>query len=410
MSLIGDPWIPVVFDGAGPTPPEARLVGLDELYRRAEEIRDLALSPPQRIAVMRLLLCITHAALDGPEDEDDWRTCRERIVSKSLAYLESRCDRFELFGERPFLQVKDLKLTLKMTLDKLDVGLAAGNNATLFDQAAYPHGRQHEPGWIALQLLTFLNYAGSHKVTENRWGGQPTGANGVCYAELPAFRETMATVIPTKEPAKNPYQYLAVDLDRHPWRELFAILEMRKIGVVGGPPALRHLLKTHLAECDLWIGGVQPLKAGEYRDMGEWIFRIPVKLLHTNCVGAYTQGAKTASRGSKRLHEAVKTYYEHLVVTKDKTKPRTSVAKRGGREARSNEAERFTSKTKVLYWSFLDACYETLIELATQQAGLAPWTAQCRKAMRDAYIQTCAAGLARRPNTAPGPGWPGGAT
>ena len=77
MNLIGDPWIPVLdADGKSAT------VGLRELYERAHEIRDLALQPPQRIAVTRLLLCITHATLDGPEDEDDWRafsTCADRL-------------------------------------------------------------------------------------------------------------------------------------------------------------------------------------------------------------------------------------------------------------------------------------------------------------------------------------------
>ena len=60
MNLIGDPWVPVVFQGG-----QTRTVGLNGLYEQAAEIRDLALAPPQRIAVMRLLICITQAALNG---------------------------------------------------------------------------------------------------------------------------------------------------------------------------------------------------------------------------------------------------------------------------------------------------------------------------------------------------------
>ncbi|RLB87333.1 MAG: type I-E CRISPR-associated protein Cse1/CasA, partial [Deltaproteobacteria bacterium] len=126
MNLIGDPWIPVIFE-EGVT----RLVSLQELYEKAEVIRDLILNPPQRISVMRLLICISQAALDGPTDEDDWLSCRELIIPESLKYLEARRGKFELFGEQPFLQVKDLDPIDNATLDKLDFGLASGNNPTL---------------------------------------------------------------------------------------------------------------------------------------------------------------------------------------------------------------------------------------------------------------------------------------
>jgi CRISPR system Cascade subunit CasA len=140
MNLIGDAWIPVLFEEG-----VRRSVGLQELYEKAEVIRDLILNPPQRISVMRLLNCISQAALDGPTDEDDWLSCRERIISASLKYLNDRWDKFELFGEQPFLQVKDLDAIDNATIDKLDFRLASGNNSTLFDQAASKEGRSH-PG------------------------------------------------------------------------------------------------------------------------------------------------------------------------------------------------------------------------------------------------------------------------
>ena len=489
MNLIGDPWIPVVFENGQSGQPEARPVGLRELYERSSEIRDLTLAPPQRIAVMRLLLCITHAALDGPQDEDDWKTCRDRIVPASLAYLKSRCDRFELFGEQPFLQVKELeeksgKKKESINLDKLDLGLAAGNNATLFDQAACPGGREHDPAWVALHLLNFLNFAGSHKVTQYRWGGQLTAKNvkhgpclagrpllailigatlletihlnliskanrpigpwgapawdifppnpkseqaielggsflgrlvplsravrfskekralsiasGVLFDEFPTYCDTMATVIVTKRNGKDVLQYLPVDLDRHPWRELSAVLEVRKIGAAGGPPALRHLLRANLPDCSLWIGGLAPLKAGGYRDAGEWIFRIPVSLLQETCVAAYSAGVQVANRRAGRLQAAVKRYHQALVFHKPATESPTSKKKTPSRSKTKDEAQRFTSRAKTLYWSILDGRYGLLIELANQQAALAPWTALCRKAMFDAYTQACPHATARQ--------------
>ena len=153
MNLIGDPWVPVVFqDGQSGT------VGLNDLYEQAEKIRDLALAPPQRIAAMRLLICITQAALDGPKDKDEWLACKSRIVPESLTYLDARKTKFNLFGDTPFMQIRDLTTDKNASLDKLDFGLASGNNKTLFDQSSTPEGRIHTAEWASLQLLTFLNF------------------------------------------------------------------------------------------------------------------------------------------------------------------------------------------------------------------------------------------------------------
>ncbi|MCK4547408.1 MAG: type I-E CRISPR-associated protein Cse1/CasA [Candidatus Eisenbacteria sp.] len=172
MNLIGDPWIPVIFrDG------QHRLVSLQEAFEQGDEVCDLVVTPPQRVALMRLLLCITHAALDGPADEDDWRECKVRIPPDSLRYLGERTQKFDLFGPTPFLQVPSLTPTHNATLDKLDLGLAAGNNSTLFDQDACPAGRDHDSAWIALHLLTFQCFSPGGTIGETVWAGQKTGRN-----------------------------------------------------------------------------------------------------------------------------------------------------------------------------------------------------------------------------------------
>jgi hypothetical protein len=200
----------------------------------------------------------------------------------------------------------------------------------------------------------------------------------------------MATVIVIKKGGKDEHQYLPVNLDRHPWRELSAVLQVEKIGVVGGPPALRHLLNTDLPQCDLWMGGVEPLKAGGYRDTGEWVFRIPVTLLDKIPLAAYVRGVQRANRGASRLHEAVKTYYEHLVVEKGSTEvPKPKTKPRGRDKKSKGGAGAFTVKAKTIYWSTLDGQHGTLIDLANQRVALAPWTTLCRKAMDDAYTQAC---------------------
>ena len=165
MNLIGDPWIPVVFeDGTD------RLVGLRELYQESCHISDLSVDPPQRISLMRLLLCITHAALDGPNDDSEWLKCLDRIIPESLQYLQERKDKFYLNGDKPFLQIKELTSDKKVPFDKLNICLASGHNATFFDHEANPSGRFQSMARKALDLLTFMNFSTGGKIGQAKWG------------------------------------------------------------------------------------------------------------------------------------------------------------------------------------------------------------------------------------------------
>jgi len=172
MNLTGDPWVPVVFATG-----ENRLVSLTDAFRRGEEILDLVATPPQRIALTRLLVCIAQAALDGPEDEEDWRPCRGRIKPAALAYLGSHKDCFELYGDHAFLQVPNLAPTRNATLDKFDFGLAAGNNAVLFDHGATADGRAQSPAWSALMVLTYQCFSPGGMIGTSTWGANTTSKN-----------------------------------------------------------------------------------------------------------------------------------------------------------------------------------------------------------------------------------------
>lgn len=154
FNLVDEPWIPVV-DAAGAT----LKVGLRELFERSAELVDLAVGTLERITLYRLLICIAQRALDGPKDEEEWKEAEGKLVAASLAYLEQQRDRFDLWGDRPFLQVKALEAVGRTKTDKLDFGLASGNNNTLFDQAATENGRAHEPDWLARNLLVYLAFS-----------------------------------------------------------------------------------------------------------------------------------------------------------------------------------------------------------------------------------------------------------
>ncbi len=164
MNLVTGDWIPII-DQQG----EHRLVSLNTLYAEAEQIRDLCVTPPLRIALMRLITCITQAALNGPEDERDWKACKNRITPSAAAYLNTHQDKFSLYGPNPFLQATNLEPLDNATLDKLDFTLSAGNNSVLFDHEACPSGRYHSPGWCARMLLTYQCFSPGGKIGVTKW-------------------------------------------------------------------------------------------------------------------------------------------------------------------------------------------------------------------------------------------------
>lgn len=158
-------------------------VGLREAFERGVDIRDLAVRPHERIALMRLLICIAQAALDGPGDFDDWKGCRLKIAPAALDYLKRWHAAFELLGNGPrFLQVANLtKAASKSAEDddegnstsKLDLALATGNNTTLFDNAGGSE-RAFTSEKLALMLLTFQCFSPGGRIGLALWNGRET--------------------------------------------------------------------------------------------------------------------------------------------------------------------------------------------------------------------------------------------
>jgi CRISPR system Cascade subunit CasA len=177
MNLISEPWIPAVrSDGS------RERFGLDDLFAQAHTLRDLAVKPHERIALLRLLLCVTQAALDGPADEDAWEACGPLIQPRVKAYLAQWRSRFELFGEgERFLQASNLKPGKSddegTSATKLDLGLATGNNPTLFDNAA-GEARSVTPARAALGLLTFQCFSPGGRIGVANWHGKETPGKG----------------------------------------------------------------------------------------------------------------------------------------------------------------------------------------------------------------------------------------
>ena len=192
MNLTTDPWIPVVDVGGA-----SSLASLQDVFAGAH--RDLAVRPHERVALMRLLLCVAHAALDGPKDRAAWKAAKLELPAKAKVYLNDHHDEFELFHPtKPFLQFAGLekppkppkkgKTTTEVpgeeadectSASKLDFALSTGNNTTLFDHgAANDEPRGFTPAQLALMLITFQCFSPGGRIGVARWQRANTPGNG----------------------------------------------------------------------------------------------------------------------------------------------------------------------------------------------------------------------------------------
>lgn len=169
MNVAFDPWIPVVTITG-----ERKLVSLCDVLTEGDSFADLAVRPHERVALMRLFLCVAHAALNGPKNYEEWCAVPNKLSEEARKYLTMWKDSFELFhAQRPWLQVAELELLPSdktdeadsedekgwSTLNKLCFTRASGNNSTLFDHASNGGSpSKYSTAEIVLNLLTFQNF------------------------------------------------------------------------------------------------------------------------------------------------------------------------------------------------------------------------------------------------------------
>jgi CRISPR system Cascade subunit CasA len=196
MNLTTDAWIPVLrADGNGAD------VSLLEAFNQGREIADLSVRPHERIALLRLLICIAQAALEGPKDEDEWRGCLEEIPKCVADYLALWRHAFELFGEgQRFLQAKGRGTPGEMSVNKLQ--FIDKDTTTLFDNEVQETNERSEQ-WLALALVVYQSFAAGGKVGGSEELGGKTvpqsGTNAPCrdqnafhaFIRMPTLLETI---------------------------------------------------------------------------------------------------------------------------------------------------------------------------------------------------------------------------
>lgn len=258
MNLSNEPWIPATDSGG-----HARKVSLCDIFANGQELRDLSARPHERIALMRLLVCIAQAALDGPENEEDNENAAKKLPQAASEYLKKWEDRFCLFDEKfPFLQMPGLSKPPKpakgkkpseeadlVAAKKLDFALATGNNTTLFDHGtATQENRTLALEDLALGILTFQCFSpggrigvatcnGKQTPGSGSSGHAPCSPSGMLHAVVrrPNLFQTICANIITK---RNVDQNYGKSWGRPVWEMFPAALD--------DIPAIQNATKTYL--------------------------------------------------------------------------------------------------------------------------------------------------------------------
>ena len=111
-------------------------------------------------------------------DRDEWEDCKEEIPTKALEYLQKWRPAFNLLGEDgAFLQpsgVEACKSDDWGALSKISLSSAEGNTPALFDNAAGT-ARSISLPQVAIDLITFQNFAPGGTIGVTKWSGVQTG-------------------------------------------------------------------------------------------------------------------------------------------------------------------------------------------------------------------------------------------
>jgi CRISPR system Cascade subunit CasA len=143
--LINEPWVPVAGYGKA---------SLRDIFSRPE-YKALGGNPVQKIALMKLLLAIAQSAYT-PADDADWCALQPKgMANRCLAYLEKWQDRFDLYGEKPFLQIPAIQKANIQRFAAVRPEIATGNTTVLTSLQIERILKEDEKALLLLQLMGF---------------------------------------------------------------------------------------------------------------------------------------------------------------------------------------------------------------------------------------------------------------
>lgn len=411
MNVAFDPWVPVVtLDG------KRQLVSLSDVFKNGTNYADLAVRPHERVSLMRLFLCVAHAALEGPKDYDEWFLVPERLPIAAEAYLIKWRDSFELFHpQKPWLQVAEItkdgankknhtEISDWTPVSKLNFSYATGNNTTFFDHQGSSNERKIFIEETLLSMLSFQCFSTGGLIAQVFWNGQKsqkTSKDSPCvsssmihaflrgnqigatihlnlpthedirfsygerpighpvwemmpssFADSPCMKnatetyigrlvpltrlihlhpggermllgdglpyltfqdgfppEPTATVVVRQFKKKESRNLLKYNPEKALWRELSALLVMRKADGLGGPLSLRSIRVGE--NCDLIVSALARSQA-TIVDTKESVFHIPSRLRSDRGTASYEAGVKNAEALANRLGWAIEGYRSEI--------------------------------------------------------------------------------------------------
>ncbi len=248
-NLVEKPFIPLSADGV------VREVGIREALREAHAFGDVqASSPLETAAIMRLFLAVLYAA----KTPTDWRDSRALLQARRFpadmidAYLDQWQDRFDLFGERPFLQIGNLSMAQATPIAALATEAATGNNPTLFDHARDDEPIALTPAQAARRLLAAQAFAlGFGRAADATVGGQafprPYLADAICLRGITVWlsgRTLFETLVLNLVPGKLEDRPLWERDD--PMERLDRVVNGKRIAVLGKDAIDRYVWQSRL--------------------------------------------------------------------------------------------------------------------------------------------------------------------
>lgn len=154
FNLVDEPWIPVAGKG---------LLSLAGIFSDSS-LSALGGNPVQKIALTKLLLAIAQTAYT-PKDDEDWKKLgASGMAKKSLAYLNAKKNLFWLYGEKPFLQMPEIRKAEIINFGAVQLHVATGNTTVLTQShAEIPLSDANK----ALMVVQMMGFGLGGKKTDN---------------------------------------------------------------------------------------------------------------------------------------------------------------------------------------------------------------------------------------------------